>query len=215
MQPRRMSLPTAGPEWRWRGRSSPPARSSDSAAAVEGLPEDVRMAGMPRRLLDHVQQYPSQVAVRERRPGAGGVEVPLSSDLPGDGSLLIEVRPCTFRIKAERCRSRNPHRASRSAEVANSGIVMQADATRSRSSPALSGRQAEGPARPMALVGRAGRSPWSWRAARSAGSGPAGPEIYDPIRMTVKSVTLMSMASSAVRRRACMLTVTGKGGSGG
>jgi hypothetical protein len=65
------------------------------------------MAGMPGRLHDHVQQYPSQVAVRERRPGAGGVEVALSSDLAGDGS-----------------RSRNPHRASRSAEVANSGIEL-------------------------------------------------------------------------------------------
>ena len=37
----------------------------------------------------------------------------------------------------------------------------------------------------------------------------------DPIRMTVKSVMLMTMASSAVRRRACMFKVMGKGGSGG
>ena len=41
--------------------------------------------------------------------------------------------PCTFRIRAARCRSRNPHRASRSVAVANSGAVMPADATRSRS----------------------------------------------------------------------------------
>ena len=46
--------------------------------------------------------------------------------------------------------------------------------------------------------------------------GPAGLRAYDdPIRMTVKSVTLMTTAWSAVRRRACMLTVMGKGGSGG
>jgi signal transduction histidine kinase len=36
-----------------------------------------------------------------------------------------------------------------------------------------------------------------------------------PSRKTVKSVTLISTASSVVRRRACMLTVTGKAGSGG
>ena len=45
---------------------------------------------------------------------------------------------------------------------------------------------------------------------------PIGTAGYDdPSRITVKSVTLMSTASSAVRRRACMLKVTGKGGSGG
>ena len=41
--------------------------------------------------------------------------------------------PCTFRIRAARCRSRNLYRASRSVAVANSGAVMPADATRSRS----------------------------------------------------------------------------------
>ena len=46
------------------------------------------MAGVPGRLLDHVQQYPSQVAVCERGPGAGCIEVPLSSDLTGYGGLL-------------------------------------------------------------------------------------------------------------------------------
>src|ERR1700722_3371514 len=53
----------------------------------------------------------------------------------------------------------------------------------------------------------------SWGAARSAGREPAGPAAYDdPVRMTVKSVMLMTTASSAVRRRPCMLTVTGNGG---
>ena len=34
---------------------------------------------------------PSQVAVCERGPGAGCIEVPLSSDLTGDGGLLVEA----------------------------------------------------------------------------------------------------------------------------
>lgn len=49
------------------------------------------MAGVPSRLLDHVQQYPSQIAVCERGPGAGRIEVPLSSDLAGDRGLLVKA----------------------------------------------------------------------------------------------------------------------------
>jgi hypothetical protein len=73
------------------------AGSLVSPAAVEGLPNDVRMAGVPGRLLDHVQQDPSQVAVCERGPGAGRLEVPLSSDLTGDGGLLVKASPGKLR----------------------------------------------------------------------------------------------------------------------
>jgi hypothetical protein len=60
---------------------------SDSAAAVDGLTDDVSVAGVPSRLLDHVQGHPPQVLLRHLRPRARRIEVEAAEDLLRRGDL--------------------------------------------------------------------------------------------------------------------------------
>jgi hypothetical protein len=67
------------------------ASGSDTATAIDGLADDVRMAGVPSRFLDHVERHPPKVATRHRRPRATRVKIEGAEDLPWGGDLLPVV----------------------------------------------------------------------------------------------------------------------------
>ncbi len=59
---------------------------------IEGLPDEVSVAGVPGGLLNQVQQHPAQVAVDDVRPCAGVVELHGVDDLPGRLCCLLVAR---------------------------------------------------------------------------------------------------------------------------
>jgi len=56
-------------------------RRVSAATAVDGLPDDVGVAGVTSGLLDHVHRYPSQVLVGHLRPRTRRVEIEAAQDL--------------------------------------------------------------------------------------------------------------------------------------